>query len=149
MLHILASGCIINKLQTWQKKLRGLALCPEAAPERDHVTFLSHSLTCLYRVRVNRKARHSRWHCISYCDSFAWGLPFMTSANFSDFLIPTCPHFHATTLIEVHTVFPCAPSPLECGRHKWRLPYGPLINCPISVTIPKIHFNPSLPGTSR
>ena len=45
------------------------------------------------------------------------GLPFMTSAKFSDFFTP-CPHFHANFLTT--SAFPWSPSPLECGRHKWK-----------------------------
>ena len=53
----------------------------------------------------------------------------MMSAKFSDFLTPPppCPHFHATSLTELpyHVRFSRTPiPPLECGRHKWKLPCG-------------------------
>ena len=49
----------------------------------------------------------------------------MTSAKFSDFWIPPVRIFTQPPLLNSLTLsaFPGPPSPLECGRHIWKLPY--------------------------
>ena len=48
------------------------------------------------------------------------GLPYMTSAKFSDFLPPPPCHCHIHATSVTFVCFSMTPVPLECRRHKWK-----------------------------